>query len=412
MSLRAAALTLTAGPAPTTPLTGGPHAATLAHAHGIVAATLDEARKQILATLDATISQLVSLTQDPQLVAWKLAYHEAKQRYEVLREQLKSEGVDPDQVLAYSEEARKRVEELVSLDAKIASLDALRATRRSELDALDAAWRRETQLRREAGEALMREVPQTSVKTPFVTIEVVAYGDDSAFKEHIKAEIRGGAKFNVTEVESLADALIKHTPPGTPPTHLLSGWAEAFARGETPVGSPWSASDKKAQTLLGILTPEKLGELCLWRVPDRVRITLYRHDGRAAGELEDGLSVGQRCTAILAVLLAQDSAPVIIDQPEDDLDNEFIFNELVPLIRHVKNQRQVIIATHNANIPVNGDAELVVALHYDAGRGTIKKVDGELALGSLDADSVKHSVTEIMEGGTEAFRRRQARYGY
>ena len=163
------------------------------------------------------------------------------------------------------------------------------------------------------------------------------------------------------------------------------------------------------------LTDERLWELQLWRTPDRVRIRLYRQDGSLVGDLEerDGrLSVGQRCTAVLALILARDDVPVVIDQPEEDLDNEFIFVELVPLLRKIKERRQVIIASHNANIPVNGDAELVVALEVRGARGRLKEVNGELAVGGFDRSPVKRAVEDIMEGSEEAFRRRFEKYGF
>ena len=94
---------------------------------------------------------------------------------------------------------------------------------------------------------------------------------------------------------------------------------------------------------------------------------LYRKDGTFVGELKGGqhtkLSVGQRCTAVLALLLARGEDPMIIDQPEEDLDNEYVFKELVPLLRSIKEQRQVIIVSHNDKYSSKrGCRELIVAL--------------------------------------------------
>jgi len=122
--------------------------------------------------------------------------------------------------------------------------------------------------------------------------------------------------------------------------------------------------------------------------------------------------VGQKCTAILALLLAQDSAPAVIDQPEDELDNEFTYRELVPLLRRVKEERQLLIATHDPNIPVNGDAELIHALEARGGRGIVKEIGGARAVGALDRPAVRRAVEEIMEGSEEAFRRRYEKYGF
>jgi len=147
--------------------------------------------------------------------------------------------------------------------------------------------------------------------------------------------------------------------------------------------------------------------LRLTRVRDSVDLKLYRVDGTLAGALQAGeLSDGQRNTAVLSLLLAQGSGPVIIDQPEDELDADFIFNELVPLLRHIKERRQIILATHNANLPVNGDAELVYALETSNGRGVVR------AQGGLDRDDVKRAVLDIMEGSEDAFQRRREKYHF
>lgn len=117
-------------------------------------------------------------------------------------------------------------------------------------------------------------------------------------------------------------------------------------------------------------------------------------------------SIGQRSTAILSLLLSAGSDPIILDQPEDDLDNQYVYNVVVDLLRRKKFSRQIIIATHNANIPVNGDAELIVALGVQNQGGRV------LCQGSIDEDSVKRWVSLIMEGSVEAFRRRRDRYGF
>lgn len=136
-------------------------------------------------------------------------------------------------------------------------------------------------------------------------------------------------------------------------------------------------------------------------------LTLYREDGTEAGRIANGtLSDGQRNTAALVLLLAQNGGPLIIDQPEDELDSNFVYRELIPMLRKVKNKRQIIIATHNANLPVNGDAELVYALEAKNGHGKL------LAQGGLDRPNVTQAVLDIMEGSQEAFRKRREKYHF
>jgi ABC-type cobalamin/Fe3+-siderophores transport system ATPase subunit len=117
------------------------------------------------------------------------------------------------------------------------------------------------------------------------------------------------------------------------------------------------------------------------------------------------VSPGQAATAMLALALVAGSEPLVIDQPEDDLDNRFIYEEIVQQIADVASQRQVIVATHNANIPVLGDAELVVAFEATTERGEI------LARGGLDEPVVATTARNILEGGVEAFEARARRYG-
>lgn len=117
------------------------------------------------------------------------------------------------------------------------------------------------------------------------------------------------------------------------------------------------------------------------------------------------LSVGQRGTVYLCLKLATDafSKPIIFDQPEDDLDNEFIMNELIDIFKELKKYRQIIIVTHNANLVVNADAEQVVIAH-----NTDEKLS--YTSGSLENPTIIENVCKILEGGKEAFERRKNRY--
>lgn len=119
----------------------------------------------------------------------------------------------------------------------------------------------------------------------------------------------------------------------------------------------------------------------------------------------ENLSHGQRCSAILPILLLTGSNPLIIDQPEDNLDNRLIRQVVVNVLASIKLRRQVIVATHNPNLPVLGDAEQVIALRaVDDDRCEVR------AMGALDDEHVVHHVTEIMEGGREAFQYRHSVY--
>ncbi|MHC5055417.1 MAG: AAA family ATPase [Planctomycetota bacterium] len=140
-----------------------------------------------------------------------------------------------------------------------------------------------------------------------------------------------------------------------------------------------------------------LDDLPIVKMKDRPEMTEPR-------PLQD-LSPGQRCSAILPILLLTGECPLVIDQPEDNLDNRLIRQVIVNVLAAIKLRRQVIVATHNPNIPVLGDAECITALR------AVEQDQAEVeAIGDLDQGKVVKAVTSIMEGGREAFQYRQSVY--
>jgi hypothetical protein len=120
-----------------------------------------------------------------------------------------------------------------------------------------------------------------------------------------------------------------------------------------------------------------------------------------------GLSPGQRCSALVPIILLQGTHPLIIDQPEDNLDNKLVFDLVVEILRNLKEHRQIIVATHNPNIPVSGDAEQILVFE------PVNKFTGKISTqGSIDDAAVIEAVKNIMEGGAAAFLTRAQKYRY
>jgi len=148
--------------------------------------------------------------------------------------------------------------------------------------------------------------------------------------------------------------------------------------------------------------PENALSLLLIRVPDMVDFSLLIENRHIPS---DDLSVGQRCTAIILTLLVESDSPLLIDQPEDDLDNTIIYEGLIKKLWEYKSKRQFIFTSHNANIPVNGDAELIVSL------GSPKENKVMIhAVNPLDDPLIRKDILEVMEGGEDAFRKREEKY--
>jgi ABC-type cobalamin/Fe3+-siderophores transport system ATPase subunit/uncharacterized coiled-coil DUF342 family protein len=115
------------------------------------------------------------------------------------------------------------------------------------------------------------------------------------------------------------------------------------------------------------------------------------------------LSRGQKGTVLLKIYLAKGENPLIIDSPEDNLDNRFVYDELIDAVRKAKSNRQIFIATHDANLVVNTDSEQVIITNFSEGRI-------EYDAGALEEEDIRSEAKAILEGGDEAFRRREEKY--
>ncbi|MDF1525763.1 MAG: AAA family ATPase [bacterium] len=149
-------------------------------------------------------------------------------------------------------------------------------------------------------------------------------------------------------------------------------------------------------------------EVALTSLGDKPEFSYKPSPGTDEISFQDA-SAGQQATALLKVLLKEDSGPLIIDQPEDDLDNATIL-EIAEELWEAKQHRQIIFSSHNANIVVNGDSELVVHCDYLEGEGRTK---GQIANeGAIDVQEIRIAIQDVMEGGEKAFLLRQQKYGF
>jgi hypothetical protein len=180
----------------------------------------------------------------------------------------------------------------------------------------------------------------------------------------------------------------------------------------TPEGAEKFRADE-AQTIIERLS-EPTVRYALQRVTlhdlPRLQVTRMVPDGRGGQRplTRDfaKLSLGQQQSVLLALILSSDArSPLIIDQPEDNLDGEFIYSTLVPVLRQAKERRQVIIVTHNPNVAVLGDAEQIIVMKAMSDHGEI------VARGSIDQSVTRDAACAILEGAPEAFLRRAKIYG-
>lgn len=363
------------------------------------------------AALASYEEQLAAISRTPEALEIASELETASEQARLVQADLEAQGVSVEMFHEYRAAAERATGEEAVLNDRIREAESAEDARVAALEELREIWSSELALRRASCAKLSQAVPRTVADTPFVELGVKPFGDDKALREILAPYQGDRRKVGDAEWEMLVSSLGAGVDSSSPLDRLLA-WLSSLDNNEMPEDFPFGDSPRLAERIRTCFPPNVRHDLAATRVPDRTVVVLRRQDGSTAGEIESGLSVGQKCTAILAILLALDTTPVVIDQPEDDIDNEFTYREMVPLLRRVKERRQLLIVTHDPNIPVNGDAEMIHAVAAVEGRGVVKQIDGVPAVGSLDQRVVRLAVEEIMEGSEEAFRRRFAKYGF
>ena len=243
----------------------------------------------------------------------------------------------------------------------------------------------------------------------YVKMEVVPFGDTENVEMHyrellgLEADRYRDAILSEDKQWGLLAEIARWDPTsgdGQGPIALVEQAKHAtmmLAQGEEQIGYAWLA--RRLETV----SPQMLDRFLMWFPEDSLRVQYEQPNkpGKFAA-LEEG-SPGQKAAAVLAFLLSQGNEPLIIDQPEDDLDNALIYDLVVRQLHENKSRRQVIVATHNPNIVVNGDSELVHVMQFAGGQVRIA------CSGGLDNGEIRSSICDIMEGGREAFERRYKR---
>lgn len=376
----------------------------------------------IIAALQAEISEavekakkrLISLTATEARTAWQAGFDKIDAENKATIKELAEMGISFE---AYDELFRRRETAQAQLDVQekrlaeiVSNRDEFGTTYNAELLAV---WKRQYELRSSMATQLNEQVTKTKVGTPTVQSEITKHGDFKSFAELMASHHKDKRVVSQTDWEAMLRAAFDLAQKeDRSPLDVIERWIKS-ANGTPPDFPVEDVQPKKLASLTEWLTEYDINELRTHRVADAVTVSLHRReDGKRVGDLVGRkLSAGQKATTVLSLLLAEGTCPIIIDQPEDDLDNEFVFEQLVPMLRSSKERRQIVVVTHNANVPVNGDAELIVPLEVRDSRGAQKLIENELTVGSLDRHPVQRAVELILEGSSEAFRRRREKYG-
>lgn len=353
-----------------------------------------DAISQLATALQATATQvqraLVAATSDISgaQAEWESAVGTQRDGHAEVLRKLHEEGLEPDKYL----DTTKALDDLKAKEPRLAGHDAtikqLLKERSALLSDLTKHERAQTERLHEAVRKANDATGGVVIVRPMAApdrsdIETVIEANTSGARTQIKAAIAAddfSPRALASAIRSGAEDLGKLGIRGAQATGLLNS-GESLAR--------------------------QLEELSVGHAVE-VLLDVSPGGGTREHRKLDELSKGQRATALLLLLLGASTAPLVIDQPEDDLDNRFVYDGVVAHLRKLKGVRQILASTHNANVPVLGDAELIVALEGDGQHGR-PATDG---IGSLDDAAIRSMVENILEGGPAAFNARQHLYGF
>lgn len=310
-------------------------------------------------------------------VSFNQLKHELKEEFATIERQLSDELQAIGAQAINTEEFRhlKQIDEqskqmLEALTKQQAQQDQIRHSLLVELAALDDLWHEEFK-------AIKQELQKVNNNQTALVIEVEYKNDKEVFYAFIRDMFRG-SRLRETLFNKLTDEFSDFGA-------MFKDWKKT----EELVGGNFSVFESYFN--------DNLAALLTWQVPNLFSI-------RYRGKILKHHSLGQRASAlILFILSQQDNDVIIIDQPEDDLDNQTIYEDVIKLIRALKKSVQFIFATHNANFPVLGDAEQVISCSHTDNHMMLK-------IGSVDALELQQEIVNIMEGGEEAFNKRKEIY--
>lgn len=333
----------------------------------------------------------------------RATYEEAVQRSSAHSEKMKQLKDVEDRLARHARETAKANDDLKAV-----------ATAESAYTAERSAW---VALQTERTTLLVSQATALTERSGgAIRAQIRAYGDASAFGVSLRQALTG-SRIQGDKIDAIADSITNATDHATQWSAVLDDLERLAAfepdedgadqRPEAPVlaavGIKSADQDRIARTL------KHPNWLSLSLTPIE-SVPVFDYRAREGDYIPfKNASAGQQATALLKTLLNQSGPPLIIDQPEEDLDNPVML-EIVEQMWKAKQNRQIIFASHNANLVVNGDAELVAWCEYrtsgDQSRGTIA---GE---GAIDVPSVREAIKRIMEGGEAAFTLRKNKYGF
>ena len=308
------------------------------------------------------------------------------EQYEQLRTQLEQQGIDPEKYPQLLQQQTQYQKELKQIDGYVESLERLVRDKQQVLEEIK-------QIREQLTEKRISFLASVLMGNQSVDIKVKPFGQRwkevaGDIRQTLQCETRFDGDFD--ELKKVYENGDKNVAIQDIKNKLIN-----IRSGND------SAKDRRFATHVRRLPQESISELLCWFPQDALEIITFGDQGKEQN-IQQG-SPGQKTAALLTFILSYGEEPLLLDQPEDDLDNELIYGLIVKQLRETKSKRQIIVVTHNANIVVNGDAEMVLPLTVKNGQSFVESP------ASIQNNHTREKICNILEGGQQAFEQRYKR---
>ena len=378
-----------------------------------------DAVKQITDDLIVAISQISTNAKqkvndsvnsiNSQLIVWVAEQTKTKEKIEELRRELEKQKIKLDMAFI-----RKATTDASNYAAKLIELNKSIPKQKTAFGVRSTLMKERRELKariftlRSSFATLMNRNLATSVADYSVNLKYSEGAMSAEFEDLIKTAMG----WRTSQVPKAAIIAAKFSPINLLDVLDKKNVVPLMALKDEGNNAIFSAKEAN-EIILKLLERENYCAIQRCPFEDRPAIKVTKMVSRAGGRpipiFKDfsKLSLGQQQSILLTILLfSQSTAPLIIDQPEDNLDSEFVYTTLVRSLRAIKEKRQVIVVTHNANIAVLGDAELIIPLRGQSENSVVRD------RGSIDTKTTRDVSCTILEGGAKAFKRRQKLYGF
>lgn len=363
--------------------------------------TVAELAREIRRTVTETRTALGSETD--QFASAVSSAEAVKAAYEAKLAEL---GVDLTQYEALKSQKASCIEELASLNELANELQKQIEGENLAWDALDDLHTK----RRDARDAFTRIV---STRTPNLRFSINAYADHAGWQRAVHTELGFRQGDHLESLRSIAEWIWGAELRPEERLARADTWRNALLNNDFTTLSEARLSSSFVGRLKQTSDSARI-TIAAMRADDALDMRFLKQgndpqDERSWQTVTDG-SPGQRSAAMLAFTLSYGDSPLVLDQPEDDLDSALVSELIVTQFRKARWKRQLIVVTHEANIPVNTDAETVVVLENAEGRLRVVSRDGKATSGPIDNIEVRKSIQDLLEGGVRAFVNRERRY--